>query len=65
MKEGVECKIKDNRTVVRLCDLNNNNVKTTTGFHTVFSMLSFIVILTEGKIGEIERKHSKLTWLEE
>jgi DDE superfamily endonuclease len=65
MKDGKECEIKDNRTVVRLCDLNNKNVKTTTGFPTVFSMLSFIVVLTDGKIAEIERKFSKLTWLEE
>jgi hypothetical protein len=54
------------KKIIRLDDLDDQTIKLSTGFPSVMSMLSFIVIASEGNTETIENTtKSKLTWLEE
>jgi DDE superfamily endonuclease len=63
--DGNDDNMQETKRVVRLSDLNKIMIKAFTGFSTVMSFLSFIVIICEGSIEEMETTTTKLTWLEE
>jgi hypothetical protein len=50
------------KTVVRICDLDDNTIKNTTGFTSVLSLLSFIIVICEGNI-ELMEKNYKGTYM--